>query len=88
MLARGVGTVVAAEAIACDIHMIEVGREPGDSRMAIVAIVATCNVRGVLARREVPIVAGGTLPQHLGVVDRIGWRPDNVVVAVLANIGC
>ena len=56
--------------------------------MAIVAIVATCNVRWVLARRYVPIVAGGTRPQHLGVVDRIGWRPDNVVVAVLANIGC
>ena len=87
VLAGGVSAVVAAEAIAGDVGVIEVGRDPRIGCMAVVAIFATCNMRWVLARRYVAIVTGATGSEDLNVIYRISRRPDNVVVAVFADVG-
>lgn len=50
-LARGLGSVVAAEAIARDIDVIEVRGHPTGCRMAVIAVVATGDMRGILAGR-------------------------------------
>jgi len=49
--------VVAADAIAGDIHVIEVGRQPANGRMAVVAIVAASDVGRVLASRRGTVMA-------------------------------
>ena len=72
VLAGRVGAVVAADAVARDIHVIEVGREPGDGCMAVVAVVAARDVRRVLARGSVAVVTGEAGSEHLRVVDNIG----------------
>ncbi len=48
-LAGGVGTVVTANTIVDDIHVIEIRRHPGDARVAVVAVVAARNMGRVLA---------------------------------------
>jgi len=83
-----VGAVMAADAIARDINMIEVSREPRDRRMAIVTIVTARDVRRVLAGRYVAIVTRATSSENLRVIDRISRCPDDVVMAVLADVGC
>jgi len=50
-LARCLGTVMAAEAIARDIDVIEVRGHPAGCRMAVIAVVAACNMSRILACR-------------------------------------
>ena len=47
-----IGPVVATEAIAIDIRVIEVGRYPCHRCMSIIAIVATAEMCRVLADRD------------------------------------
>lgn len=56
-LARRLDAVVAARAVARDVDVVEVGRQPGDRRMAVVAIVAAGNVGRVLASGRDTVVA-------------------------------
>ena len=86
VLAGRVGAVVAADAVARDIHVIEIRRDPGDGCMAVVAVVAARDVRRVLARGGIAVVTGEAGPEDLRVVDRVSWRKCHVVVAVLAYI--
>ena len=86
VLARSVGAVVAADAIARDIDVIEIRGEPGDGRMAVVTVVAARDMRRVLARGGVAIVAGSAGPEDLGMVDHVSRRKCHVVVAVLAYV--
>ena len=72
VFAGRVGAVVAADAVARDIHVIEIRRDPGDGCMAVVAVVAACDVRRVLARGGVAVVTGEAGPEDLRVVDNIG----------------
>lgn len=86
VLACSVGTVMAAEAIARDVDVIEIRRQPGDRGMTIIAIVATRNVRRVLARGCDAIVAGTAGAGNLRMVDEVGRRPYVRVVTVFANV--
>lgn len=56
--------------------------------MAIVAVLATRDVRWVFARRRNAIVAGATGAKNLRVVNSEGWCPDVGIVAVLADFSC
>ena len=69
ILASRVSAIVAACAVARDVDVIEVGREPRDSRVAIVAVVATGDVGWVLAGRSNAVVTGITGSEHLGMID-------------------
>lgn len=49
--------VVATHTVARNIYMIEIGRSPGNCRVAVVAIVTASDVIGGLPRRRRAIVA-------------------------------
>ena len=55
--------------------------------MAIVAVVATVNVCGMLTGCRGAIVARVACAYDLGVINGIGWRPDIRRMTVLANVG-
>ena len=85
VLAGRVRTVMAIRTIAHDIHVIEIGWNPARSRVAVVAIIATCNMIGVLARCDIAVVTGTAAPQHVQMVDREHRAPGTRAVAVLAG---
>lgn len=88
ILSCGARAVVAAHAIAHDVSVIEVRRRPGDGRVAIVAIVAACDMRGVLAGRGDAVVTRGTTAENLCVIDGHYRHPDRWVVAIFTNVRC
>ena len=59
-LAGGVGAVVAAHAIASDVDVVEVGRQPACRRMTIIAGVAAGDVGWMFTGRRDAIMAGAT----------------------------
>ena len=68
-LARGVSAVVAAEAVVHDVGVVEIRRHPGHRRVAIVAVVATGDVRRMFAGCRYAIMtraAGTRLIKRLG----------------------
>jgi len=85
-LACRVDTVVAADAVARDIDMVEIRRQPACRRVAILAVVAAGNVGCILPGRDHAIVTGTAGADHLCVVNRIDRCPDIRIVAILANI--
>lgn len=87
VLARCIHTIVAAEAVVRDVGVIEIGRYPGNCRMAVVAIVATRDVARVLTLGDRAVMARYTGTKHLRVVDAVSGFPEHVVVAVLAHVG-
>ena len=72
VLARRIGAVVAADAIARDIDVIEVRRNPRNRCMTVIAVVAARDVRRVLARGGVAVVTGEAGPEDLRVVNHVG----------------
>lgn len=86
VLTRCIRAVVATEAIAGDIHVIEVGRYPADCRMAVVAIVAAGDMCRVFAGGNRAVVAGRAATDHLRMVDPVDGCENDVVVAVLAGV--
>lgn len=86
-LARRVSTVVAAEAVARDVDMVEVRGQPANRRMTVVAVVAAGDVIQVFPGGREAIMAGAARAQNLRMVDHVRRRPDVAVVAVLAHIG-
>ena len=85
-LADGVDTVVAAHAVARNVHMVEVRRYPAVRRMAVVTGVAALNMRGVFSGSHRAVMARAASADDLGVVHGIGRRPDHVVMAVFAEV--
>jgi hypothetical protein len=79
--------IVTAEAIAAEISMVKICRQPGRSGVAIVTIVATCNVRRVLSVRDCSVMTRRARADDLGVINPVGRRPERNVMAILANIG-
>ena len=86
-LACRLGAVVAAEAVTRDIHMIEIRRDPRVGGVAIVTVVAARDVRRVFPGGDRAVVTGNAGTNDLDVVHCVGRRPDDVVVAVLADVG-
>ncbi len=83
---RGGRAVVATDAIANDIGVIEVRRRPGDSRVTVIAVVTARNMGRVLAGGRDAIMAGRTASQDLGVVDCHYRRPDRRAMTVFAYV--
>ena len=69
ILARCVHAVVAINAVASNVDVIEIGRQPALCRVTIVTIVPARDVRQVLARGRNSIMAGAARSYDLGVVD-------------------
>lgn len=77
--------VVATDAVAHDIDMIEVGRNPRRRCMAIITGIATDDVRRIFAGRNRAVVTGRTGADYLRVVHDVRRHPEHAVVAVLAH---
>ncbi len=84
---RGFDAIMAVDAIARDIDVIEIRRQPASCRMTIVAGVTTGNVVWILAHGRKPIVTRTTCSRYLRVIDRVCRRESIGVVAVLADVG-
>ncbi len=87
VLARRLGAVMAAGAVATNIDVIEVRWQPADGRMAVIAVIATGYVVYALAGCRNAIVTGSTGAEHLGVVNRRCRFEGRRAVAVLADAG-
>ena len=87
ILADGIGTVVAARAIARDIDVIKVSRYPRHSDVAVVAGVAARDVCRVLAGRNVAVVAGIASANDLCMIHHGGRRPEIDAMAIFADRG-
>ena len=61
--------VMAANAVASDVYVIEIGRQPANCAVAVIAIVAAGDMCRVLARGNGAIVAGAATSQNLRVID-------------------
>ena len=85
-LASCLDTVVAADTVAGDIHMIEIRRQPGNGGMTVVAGVIAIDMGGMLARCGEAIVAGAAGAKDLSMVHGIGRYPDIAVVTILADV--
>ncbi len=83
--ASSIDTVVTANAIVDDIHMVEIRRYPGDACMAVIAVVATGNMGRMLACRRNTVMAGATSSDDLRVIDRISGYPDIRRMAVFTD---
>ena len=88
VLAGRVGAIVTAGAIARDVHMIKIRRQPADGGMTIITIIAAGYVGRMLASRDHTVMAGATSPYYLGVVDGESGSPQVRRVAVFADIAC
>lgn len=84
--AGGVRAIMAVNAIAGNVDVIEVGREPSCCGVAVFAVVAACDVRWIFARRGNPIMTRAASTQYLRVVNREGRREYVRSVAIFAGI--
>lgn len=86
VLASRINPVVAVDTISRDVQVVEIGWQPSDRRMAVIACVATCYMRRNLSRRNNTVVARATSADNLSVIDRADWYPDIGIVAVFTNV--
>ena len=86
ILACRIRAIVAAEAIAGDVDVIEVRRNPAHGRMAVIAVVATTDMSRILAFGNRAVMAGVTGADNLGVIDLVCRRENGSVMAVIASI--
>ena len=85
-LAGRIGAVVAAETIVDDIDVVEIRRSPRDSCVAVIAVVATCDMRRVFAGRSHAVVARATGAEDLRMVNREDGLPDVGAMAVFTDV--
>lgn len=85
-LARRVRAVVAACAVARDVDVIKVCRQPTRCGVAVIAVVTAGDMRWMFARCNNTVMAGAASPDHLRVVNCKGRYPDIGIVAILADI--
>ena len=78
--------VMAVDAIADNVHVIEVRGDPSGRCMTVVASIATCNVVRVLPCRRESIMTRSAGTGYLRMVDRIRGCERGRVVAVLAHV--
>lgn len=88
ILAGRFDTVVATHAVAGDIEMVEIGGQPPNRRMAVVAICAAADVSCMFACRRHAVMAGTARTQNLRVIDRDDGNERNRTVTVFADVAC
>ena len=84
-LASGVRTVVTAETVARDVRVIKYSRNPGECRMAVVALLAGHDMRRMLARGINAVVTGCAGSGDCDVVHECDRAPRGGRVAVDAH---
>ena len=78
--------IMAADAIAGDVGVVEIGGQPRSRRMAVVTVVAATDVRLVLAGGDGAVVATAARADDLRMIDRESRYPSGCAVTVFAEI--
>jgi hypothetical protein len=78
---------VATNAVIHYVDVVEVGGQPRDCRVAVIAVNATRDMRWVFAGCYCAVMTGAAGANDLGVVDEVGRYPDVRGMAVFAHIG-
>ena len=86
ILASGFDAVMAAEAVARDIHVIECRGSPGNRRVTIVAGIVAGDVRRVFADCDDAVMTGAADADDMRVVDGKCGHEHIGVVAVFADV--
>lgn len=86
-LADRLDAVMAAYAVAHDVVVIEIRRQPAVRRVAVLARVAACDVIRGFAIGDRIVVAARARAEHMQVVDGRHGRERDDVMTVFANIG-
>jgi len=81
-----VSAVMAAGAVVDDVGVVEIRRDPGHGRVAVVAVVAAAYMSRMFARRGHAIMAGAAGADHLDMIHCEHGRPYIGGMAVLTNI--
>ena len=84
-LAGRVCSVMAADTIVDNIGVIEIRWQPGDSGMAVIAIIAAGDMRRVFADGYHTVMTRAAGPNYLGVVDCKGRNPGVWCMAIFAD---
>jgi len=79
-------SVMAANTISDDVHVIEIRRQPGNRGVTVVAGIAARDVSRVLTDRSDAVMAGATGSQNLCVINGHYGLPHIRGVAIIANI--
>ena len=87
VLAKCIGTVMAAKAIIRDVDMIEIGWYPGLRCVAIITGIAARDMQQVFSGCSDAVMAGIAGADNLCVINSVCWRKNYVVVAILAEVG-
>ena len=82
-----VRAVVTTEAVTRESRVINIRRNPAGGRVAVVAVVATRNMRRVFARRNRAIMAGQTSADNLGVINHNRRLKECGAMAIFTDIG-
>ena len=88
ILAGCLDTVVAIDAVAGNVHVVEIRRYPTSRCVAVVTSVATRNVARRLSSRRETVVTGATGSGYLGMVDDVHRRKRIGIVTIFAHVGC
>lgn len=86
-LANRIGPVVTTHAIADDIPVVKVGRQPARRCMTVVACITAGYVRRTFSDCRNTVVTGAARAQYLAVIDRKDRCEYIGVMAVLADVG-
>lgn len=81
-------TVVTTRAIAGDIDVVKICRDPCNAYVAVIAGVAARDVCGCLTSCNTAVVTGFTSTDYLGMVDHKRGRPKVHAMTILTNKGC
>ncbi len=84
-LASRVRSVMTAAAVIDNVCVIEIGRQPRDSRVAVIAVIAAGDMRWVFANGYHTVMARATSPNNLSVVYRKCWNPGIRCMAIFAD---
>ena len=88
ILARGLGTVVAVDAVAGDVDVIKIRWQPACCGVAVIAGIAAGDMIRVLTWCREAVVTRTANSYHLRVVDGVDGREYIAIVTVLANVCC
>ena len=75
-LANGIRTVVATNAVVHDVDVVEVGGQPGNGGMAVIAIIAAGDVGRVFTGRYDAVMTRAACANDLYMVDGVNRHPD------------
>jgi len=83
-----IGTIVATDAVAADVDVIEVGGNPADRTVTVIAGIFAGDMRCVLATGDNAIMTRPAIAYDLCVIHRYDRDERSARMTILAHVGC